>query len=148
MFCPEKSAAIDTPRSERIEDVHPAKYHSRYRGPGSSIYFFSERHLYFSRETNDRWPHSSFHRDVGQNFFRRIGPATPRKRAASASGFDTARRQRCAYCALHAQYPAISWPWRFSDAGRNSAWIGPSCRRPKTCTATDSCSAADSAVIR
>ncbi len=25
-------------------------------------------------------------------------------------------------------------PWRFSVAGRISAWIGTSCRRPKTCT--------------
>src|SRR5882762_6488178 len=25
-------------------------------------------------------------------------------------------------------------PWRFSDAGRRSAWIASSCRRPKTCT--------------
>jgi hypothetical protein len=24
--------------------------------------------------------------------------------------------------------------WRFSDAGRRSAWIASSCRRPKTCT--------------
>src|SRR5712671_4878242 len=28
-------------------------------------------------------------------------------------------------------------PWRFLDAGRNSAWKGSSCRRPKTCTLTD-----------
>src|SRR5580704_15596621 len=27
--------------------------------------------------------------------------------------------------------------WRFSDAGRRSAWIASSCRRPKTCTTTD-----------
>jgi hypothetical protein len=25
-------------------------------------------------------------------------------------------------------------PWRFSDAGRLSAWIGSPFRRPKTCT--------------
>src|SRR5216684_1743753 len=25
-------------------------------------------------------------------------------------------------------------PWRFSDAGRRSAWIASSCRHPKTCT--------------
>jgi hypothetical protein len=25
-------------------------------------------------------------------------------------------------------------PWRFSDAGRTSAWIGSTFRRPKTCT--------------
>ena len=25
-------------------------------------------------------------------------------------------------------------PWRFSDAGRRSAWMASSCRRPKTCT--------------
>jgi hypothetical protein len=25
-------------------------------------------------------------------------------------------------------------PWRFSDAGRLSAWIGSAFRRPKTCT--------------
>jgi hypothetical protein len=25
-------------------------------------------------------------------------------------------------------------PWRFSDAGRKSAWIASSCRHPKTCT--------------
>src|SRR3981189_384823 len=30
-------------------------------------------------------------------------------------------------------------PWRFSDAGRRSAWIASSCRHPKTCTQTDSC---------
>src|SRR5882762_10456330 len=28
-------------------------------------------------------------------------------------------------------------PWRFSDAGRRSAWIASSCRRPKTCTRPD-----------
>ena len=28
-------------------------------------------------------------------------------------------------------------PWRFSDAGRRSAWIASSCRRPKTCTKAD-----------
>jgi hypothetical protein len=28
-------------------------------------------------------------------------------------------------------------PWRFSDAGRQSAWIGSAFRRPKTCTTTD-----------
>src|SRR6266700_6150548 len=39
-------------------------------------------------------------------------------------------------------------PWRFLDAGRHSAWKGSSCRRPKTCTATDSCSAANRVVIR
>src|SRR5258705_9658182 len=33
-------------------------------------------------------------------------------------------------------------PWRFSDAGRRSAWIASSCRHPKTCTPTDSCTAA------
>src|SRR5580692_6088940 len=27
--------------------------------------------------------------------------------------------------------------WRFSDAGRRSAWIASSCRRPKTCTEPD-----------
>jgi PAS domain S-box-containing protein len=27
--------------------------------------------------------------------------------------------------------------WRFSDAGRRSAWIASSCRRPKTCTTPD-----------
>jgi hypothetical protein len=27
--------------------------------------------------------------------------------------------------------------WRFSDAGRRSAWIASSCRHPKTCTGTD-----------
>src|SRR5580692_11872347 len=31
--------------------------------------------------------------------------------------------------------------WRFSDAGRRSAWIASSCRRPKTCTKRDSCTA-------
>jgi hypothetical protein len=31
--------------------------------------------------------------------------------------------------------------WRFSDAGRRSAWIASSCRRPKTCTQSDSCAA-------
>src|SRR6267378_3780632 len=25
-------------------------------------------------------------------------------------------------------------PWRFSDAGRRTAWIASSCRHPKTCT--------------
>src|SRR5882757_1552426 len=30
-------------------------------------------------------------------------------------------------------------PWRFSGAGRRSAWIASSCRHPKTCTTTDSC---------
>src|SRR5580704_9687051 len=29
--------------------------------------------------------------------------------------------------------------WRFSDAGRRSAWIASSCRRPKTCTQADIC---------
>src|SRR5229473_7878262 len=28
-------------------------------------------------------------------------------------------------------------PWRFSDAGRRSAWIASSCRHPKTYTLTD-----------
>ena len=28
-------------------------------------------------------------------------------------------------------------PWRFSDAGRRSAWIASSCRHPKTCTTSD-----------
>src|ERR1700737_1190855 len=28
-------------------------------------------------------------------------------------------------------------PWRFSDAGRRSAWIASSCRHPKTCTRAD-----------
>ena len=28
-------------------------------------------------------------------------------------------------------------PWRFSDAGRKSAWIGSSTRRPKTCAEAD-----------
>jgi hypothetical protein len=28
-------------------------------------------------------------------------------------------------------------PWRFSDAGRRSAWIASSCRHPKTCTCAD-----------
>jgi hypothetical protein len=32
-------------------------------------------------------------------------------------------------------------PWRFSDAGRNSAWIVSACRRLKNCTAPDSCTA-------
>jgi hypothetical protein len=36
------------------------------------------------------------------------------------------------------------FPWRFSDAGRPSAWIGSAFRRPKTCTGADSCSAANS----
>ena len=34
-------------------------------------------------------------------------------------------------------------PWRFSDACRRRAWMGSSCRRPKTCTEADSCGAAD-----
>src|ERR1700676_5640934 len=33
-------------------------------------------------------------------------------------------------------------PWRFSDARRHSSWIASSCRHPKTCTRTDSCTAA------
>src|SRR5262245_22330906 len=32
-------------------------------------------------------------------------------------------------------------PWRFLDAGRLSAWTGRHCRRPKTCTQPDSCTA-------
>src|ERR1700682_5445185 len=32
-------------------------------------------------------------------------------------------------------------PWRFSDAGRRSAWIASSCRHPKTYTIPDSCTA-------
>src|SRR5450631_1814362 len=32
-------------------------------------------------------------------------------------------------------------PWRFSDAGRRSAWIASSCRHPKTYTGRDSCTA-------
>ena len=28
-------------------------------------------------------------------------------------------------------------PWRFSDAGRRTAWIASSCRHPKTCTGAD-----------
>ena len=28
-------------------------------------------------------------------------------------------------------------PWRFLDAGRRSAWIASSCRRPKTCTKSE-----------
>ena len=28
-------------------------------------------------------------------------------------------------------------PWRFLDAGRHSAWMGSSSRRPKTCTQSD-----------
>src|SRR5882762_3104017 len=28
-------------------------------------------------------------------------------------------------------------PWRFSDAGRRTAWKGSSCRHPKTCTCVD-----------
>jgi hypothetical protein len=39
-------------------------------------------------------------------------------------------------------------PWRFSDAGRRSAWLDRRCRRPKTCTIPDSCTAANSTVIR
>src|SRR5229473_5127820 len=34
-------------------------------------------------------------------------------------------------------------PWRFSDAGRRSAWIASSCRHPKTYTLPDSCSGAN-----
>src|SRR6266436_6333501 len=37
-------------------------------------------------------------------------------------------------------------PWRFSGAGRRSAWIASSCRRPKTYTTRDSC--ARQSVIR
>ena len=33
-------------------------------------------------------------------------------------------------------------PWRFSDAGHRSAWLAHRCRRPKTCTKPDPCSAA------
>src|SRR5262249_53384855 len=33
-------------------------------------------------------------------------------------------------------------PWRFSDAGRWSAWIIPPSRHPKTCTFPDTCTAA------
>jgi hypothetical protein len=33
-------------------------------------------------------------------------------------------------------------PWRFSAAGRWSAWLDPRYRRPKTCTTADSCTAA------
>src|SRR5258705_11847336 len=36
-------------------------------------------------------------------------------------------------------------PWRFSDAGRRTAWIASSCRHPKTCTTADSCNAAKAA---
>src|SRR5262245_51878347 len=32
-------------------------------------------------------------------------------------------------------------PWRFSAAGRRSAWLDRHHRRPKTCTGTDSCTA-------
>jgi hypothetical protein len=28
-------------------------------------------------------------------------------------------------------------PWRFSDAGRRTAWRGRHCRRPKTCAIGD-----------
>ena len=34
-------------------------------------------------------------------------------------------------------------PWRFSAAGRRSAWLDHRCRRPKTCTDADSCTATD-----
>ena len=34
-------------------------------------------------------------------------------------------------------------PWRFSDAGYRSAWLDRRCRRPKTCTQPDSCTAAN-----
>jgi hypothetical protein len=37
--------------------------------------------------------------------------------------------------------------WRFSDAGRRSAWIASSCRRPKTCTRADSCIAANDSLF-
>src|SRR5467141_2816940 len=35
-------------------------------------------------------------------------------------------------------------PWRFSDAGRRTAWIASSCRHPKTCTTADPCTPATS----
>ena len=35
-------------------------------------------------------------------------------------------------------------PWRFSDAGHQSAWLDRRCRRPKTCTKPDYCTAANS----
>jgi hypothetical protein len=38
-------------------------------------------------------------------------------------------------------------PWRFSDAGYRSAWLDRRCRRPKTCTLADSCSAAKSTLF-
>jgi hypothetical protein len=38
-------------------------------------------------------------------------------------------------------------PWRFSDAGRRSAWIVSSSRRPKTCTGRDICTAAHDVFI-
>src|SRR5712691_12631103 len=39
-------------------------------------------------------------------------------------------------------------PWRFSAAGHRSAWRAASSRRPKTCTTTDICSAANHGPIR
>src|SRR5467141_1850790 len=39
---------------------------------------------------------------------------------------------------LHLPAPSGDFmPWRFSHAGRRSAWMGPSFRRPKTCTHPD-----------
>jgi len=38
-------------------------------------------------------------------------------------------------------------PWRFSAAGRRSAWWDCRCRRPKTCTPADSCSATKDRLI-
>src|SRR6266853_68122 len=39
-------------------------------------------------------------------------------------------------------------PGRFSNAGLRSAWIARRCRRPKTCTEADGCSAANSISTR
>src|SRR5580693_909999 len=42
-----------------------------------------------------------------------------------------------ALAALRVPYSRDFVHWRFSDAGRRSAWTASSCRRPKTCTKTE-----------
>jgi hypothetical protein len=62
-----------------------------------------------------------------------------RKPIAATASIQPQQARTCGKIPIaHAAPPTLTSrdfvPWRFSDAGRRSAWIASSCRHPKICT--------------
>jgi len=83
-------------------------------------------------------PILSFYPQIARSH-RRMRPCSAARPIAATASIQPQQAPTCGKIPItHAAPPTLTSrdfvPWRFSDAGRRSAWIASSCRHPKTCT--------------